>query len=493
MELTIDTRSIADYRKFLAIKQLPSYGFRGSTALVPDEYAATLGLAVDNRTYADYVPSPFLFDYQAAIAAMAIRKKKYCVFADCGLGKSLIYFEWAKYVSRQIDDGQCVLIIDPLMVISQMLDEAAKWYPDLDIARVPSGQLGEWLATGKENIGITNYEAMTDIPQRGRLAGLILDESSMLKSHYGKWGTACLELGRGLRWKLAGSGTPAPNDRIEYANHAVFMDAFPSVNSFLARFFVNRGQTAERWEIKQHALRPFYRALSHWCIFLTNPATYGWKDNTEPLPPIIVHKHHIDLTHDQKTLSQNLTGTLIHHRAGGITSRGKMAQIAKGFHAGESIDTNKPSFIRKLVDSFGDESTIIWCLYNEEEKQMASMFPEAAVVSGNTPQSKREALIAEFKAGTRKLLISKPKVMGFGLNLQHVTRMVFSSLQDSYEAYYQAVKRANRYGSKEPLNVHIPFTDLEYPMIENVLRKAEMIQKDTEEQEIIFRENAYAG
>jgi hypothetical protein len=372
------------------------------------------------------------------------------------------------------------------MVLGQTIDEANRWYPDMPIERVRSSDLQDWLVSG-DRLGITNYEALNDNIERGRLGGLILDESSMLKSHYGKWGGNCLALGRGLEWKMAGSGTPAPNDRIEYANHAVFMDAFPSVNSFLARFFVNRGQTGERWELKPHALEPFYRALSHWCIFLTNPATYGWKDNTEPLPPIVVHKHHIDLTPEQQAIAFQKTGALFHHNAGGITSRSGLAQIAKGWHKGKRIATNKPGFIRRLCDTWRGEPTIIWCLYNEEEKLLSEWFPEAAVISGSTPYEKREALLDDFKRGKRKILISKPKIMGFGLNLQHVTRMVFSGLQDSYESYYQAVKRANRYGSTEPLHVHIPFTDLEYPMIETVLRKADMIQRDTEEQERIFR------
>ena len=136
------------------------------------------------------------------------------------------------------------------------------------IQPIKASQLREWLATGN-GIGITNYEAIDEGLDASRLGSLTLDESSMLKSHYGAWGTRLIEMGRGIEYKLAATGTPAPNDRIEYANHAVFMDAFPNVNSFLARFFVNRGQTNERWELKKHALENFYRSLSHWCIFLT--------------------------------------------------------------------------------------------------------------------------------------------------------------------------------------------------------------------------------
>lgn len=164
--------------------------------------------------------------------------------------------------------------------------------------------------------------------------------------------------------------------------------------------------------------------------------------------------------------------------------RSKLAQIGKG--AG-GIESNKASYIKALVDSWPEESTIIWCLYNDEQSLIAKTFPEAANIEGATPYPKRRELINDFKAGRRRVLISKPKVLGWGLNLQVATRQVFSGLQDSYESYYQAVKRSNRVGSTRPLNVHIPVTEIEVPMVESVLKKAGRVQQDTNEQEAIFR------
>jgi superfamily II DNA or RNA helicase len=175
---------------------------------------------------------------------------------------------------------------------------------------------------------------------------------------------------------------------------------------------------------------------------------------------------------------------------GGITTRGKLGQIAKGNLKGKKIATNKPQYIRDLVDMWPDESTIIWCIYNAEQESMESVFPEAASIRGDTPHDKRMEMIDDFKAGRRRVLISKPKILGFGLNLQIATRQVFSGLQDSYESFYQAVKRSNRIGSTRPLNVHVPVTDLEEPMVQNVLRKSKMVQQDTEEQERIFKQCA---
>ncbi len=494
MKLHLDPNSIEDYHKFLKIKFLPKVSFWGRTAEFPDEYAKTLGLEAPPAESVKYEPIKAAFDFQRDIVAMAIAKRKFAVFADCGLGKTLMFLEFARHALQVIPASQRVLIISPLMVIKQTLQECQRFYGDaLPIEQLPSSGVAEWLAGDSAiRVGITNYEALrTEFPNRN-IGALILDESSMLKGHYGKYATAAIRLGKGVGWKLCCTGTPAPNDRIEYANHAVFLDAFPTVNSFLAKFFINRGQTNERWQLKRHAAEPFYRGLSHWAIFLQNPATYGWKDiDTAEIPPIHVAIHNIPLTQAQKDMVQG-DGQLFATDPGGITDRAKWSSISKGFYDGKPVETNKPAYIRGLVDSWPGESTIIWCLYNKEQEILEKLFPEAGSIKGTTKVEVRQQIVDAFKSGEIKILISKPRILGFGLNLQIATRQVFSGLQDSYESYYQAVKRSNRIGSKHPLNVHIPMTDLEEPMVRNVLRKADMVQLDTEEQERIFR-NAAAG
>lgn len=491
MKLTFDPSSAADYATFLKVKRLPKYRVVGRTIEFPDEYASLIGMVAGVAGATTYHPSAYLFDYQCDITRIATTKQKFAVFADCGLGKTPIIFEFAQHAAANLPTGKCVLIVSPLMVVGQTLSEAAKFYGDnFKIERVAAKDLPAWLQSGTASIGITNYDALDDDVPQGRLGALILDESSMLKSAYGKWGQTCIRLGKGLAWKLALTGTPAPNDRIEYANHAVFLDHFPTVNSFLARFFVNRGQTDNRWELKPHALAPFYRALSHWAIFLTNPATYGWKDNAEGVPPIHVHIEDVALTDQQNAIVRDETGMMFGHNPGGITSRSKLGQIAKGKFKGEDVATLKPAFIRRMVDSWPDESTIIWCHFNAEQELMEQTFPDAASIKGDTPHDARERMVDDFKAGRTRILISKPRILGFGLNLQIATRQVFSGLQDSYEEFYQAVKRSNRIGSTRPLNVHIPITSIERPMIETVLTKAHRVQRDAEEQERIFKESA---
>lgn len=488
MRLTFAPSSIDDYRRFLAVRRLPVYRFHGRDATIPDEYASRLGLSgIDHGRDANYVPPPFLFDYQAGISRMAIERRKFAAFVECGFGKTLIIMEFLRHAASMVGNRP-LLLVSPLMVIPQTLDEESRFYPGMKIETVPAKSLQSWLKTGT-GIGITNYEALTQELDPGRLAAIVVDESSMLKSHYGRWGTRILELAGQCEWRLACTGTPAPNDRIEYANHAVFCGACRTVNEFLARYFVNRGQTDNRWEMRPWAVRGFYRDLSHWCIFMSDPTVYGWRDNSERIPPIEVHIHRVDLTEAQRKAVSQTTGKLFVGNVGGIGERGVLGQIAKGSHQGERIASNKPAFIRDLVDSWPDESTLIWCLYNDEQDQVAAQFPEAANIDGRTPLEDRLRMIDDFKSGRIRTLISKPKILGFGLNLQRATRQVFSGLQDSYESYWQAVKRSNRIGSDKPLHVHIPVTDIEEPMVENVLRKAAMVQADTEEQQRIFAES----
>ena len=492
MLIDFDTKSMGDYSKFIKLKSLPTYSWQGMSADVPDEYASLLSGESHTTPDCEYVPSEYLFDYQRDISRMAISKRKFAVFAECGLGKTAIMLEFARHAAKHAGK---VLIASPLMVIAQTIAEAERFYPGMTVGRVAAADLQYWLRSDDpfdSRIGITNYEAIREGLEPGLIRALIIDEASMLKSHYGAWGTRLIEIGRGIEWKLTLTGTPAPNDRIEYANQAVFLDQKRTINEFLARYFVNRGETQNRWELKPHALRPFYRDLSHWCIFLTNPAVYGWKDNCGTIPPIHVHIDHVELTPQQRKAAQGITGGLMVNNVGGIGQRGRLSQLSKGNNAGTDIPTNRPQFIRSLVDSWPDESTIIWCRYNHEQDLMEAVFPEAISIRGETEIDERMAGIDAFKAGRNRILISKPKLLGFGLNLQVATRQVFSGLQDSYEEFHQAVKRSNRIGSTRPLNVHIPVTELEEPMIANVLRKAHRVESDAAEQELLFRESSRA-
>ena len=487
MQIYLGSKTIESYQTFLNVRRCPVYKINGRMAEVPDEFASKFGMK-GKKLASKYCPIDGLFDYQRDIADMAIKKKKYAVFLECGLGKSLIAFEFCRHAVEVT--GKKILIVCPLMVARQSIAEAEKFYgPKLDIGHVSASQLETWLGTkDAPSIGITNFEAIRQAFDTRKLCGLVIDESSMLKSAYGAWGERLIEMGRGLEFKLCLTGTPAPNDRIEFANHAVFLDRCRTVNEFLATYFINRGQTQNRWELKPHALKPFYRSLANWAIFMTNPATYGWKDNVGTMPPINVHIHDVPLTHEQRLAAQTATGNLITVSMGGIGDRGKLSQIAKGK---DGMPTNKPGYIRDLIASWPSESTLVWCKYNQEQETMESVLSGCASIHGTTSEEARYALIDDFKQQRRMQLVTKPKILGYGLNLQVATRQVFSGICDSFELYHQAVKRSNRVGSTRELNVHIPVTELETPFIDNVLRKADRVQQDTEAQESMFKEIGY--
>ena len=488
MQVTLNTNSIEDYRMFLKIKELPVFKIRGHSATFPDEYAARIGKPRPPRKKLRYEPNPAAYDYQRDICEMSIEKGKFGIFAEPGRGKTLMFLDNARHALRELPKSKCVLIVSPLMVVSQTMDECNRFYNgDLAIEQVKPAALQNWLnGDRKERLGIVNFEAFRNDLRPGDVGGLIPDEFSIAKSAYGKYGRGCIKLGRGLDRKLSNTGTPAPNDRIEYGSQALFLDQYPTLNAFLNRFFVNRGETQNRWELKPHAVDAFYRSLSHWAFFLSDPAVYGWHDNADPLPPIHVHYHHVPLTSEQERLTFAKSGQLIPTKAGGISKRSSWAQIAKGWFHGKPVPTNKPAEILRLLDQWPNESTIIWCIYNPEQDTLAKLLPDAANIDGKTPLGKRLELIADFKAGRKKIIISKAPILGQGLNLQIATRMIFSGLQDSYEKFFQCVKRANRIGSKFPLNVHAPITDLEEPMVETVMRKWKNVQADTEIQERIF-------
>lgn len=485
MKITLSPDRIEDYKLFLRIKGLPKYKIQGREAWFPDEYASHLGLEIREASdLPPYVPSPFLFDYQSVIASIAIKKRKYCLFIEPGRGKTLIASEYLRYVDQVLPRDKAALILSPSMIIDQTLDELSKFYSgSLQVERLKSSRLAEWMVNPQgSRIAITNYEALNNSIPQGRLGCLIPDELSILAAAYGKWSQEILRLGKGLEWKLGLTGTPAPNDRIEYANYAVFLDVFPTHNSFLARYFVNKGNTGERWEMKPNAVEAFYREMSHWCIFMTDPAVYSWVGSGATIPPIRIHVEDVEMTDAQHAASRNVTGMLFACDPGGIGKRAKLAKIAK---TGDSL---KPAWIREKVESWPDRSTVVWCRFNDEQERLEKEMPNAASVSGDTKDEERQRIINAFKRGEIKTLISKPKLLGYGLNLQIATRHIFSSVHDSFVEFFQAIKRSNRVGSKEPLEVYIPVQDVERPMVENVLRKARNIQEDIAIQERLFKD-----
>lgn len=491
--LTEGERSTADietYADLLAVRAIPEFRFIGDRTVEFDSANLNI-LGIDSvRSAEEWDQSGYLFDYQAWVVKMALERERFAAFMMTGTGKTAIGLDWARNVSRK---GR-VLIVAPLNVCAQWATECAKFYGSSFIAEDnrDRSDFEGWLESGS-GVAITNYEKLDGRTEPLPIAGLVLDESSILKQSMGSRRTAIIASGRGLRYKLCLSATPAPNDRLEYAEHAYFLDVVRSTREFMAAFFVNRDGG---WELKRHGEQAFYRHLASWSVFMRDPRAYLFDDHTMDLPPLEVIYPHVDLTPEQSEAARDWEAgdqpSLFGATPGGITSRTKMMQIANGFQLGEDeikrIPSRKPAEIARLAnDVHGDEQVLVWVNFDEEGDRLGRLIPDATVLSGKTPVPKRTEIIEAFARGEgSRVLICKARAFGFGLNLQSCRIMVFSSLTDSFEQWFQAIRRCHRYGQTRPVKVYVPLTDLDEAICQNVLSKEAVFLADG-----IAQEQAY--
>jgi hypothetical protein len=477
----------------LAAKSLPVYRIQGAEVVTTRESLRHLSadMAIEQ---APVLTAPHLFDYQAFITKVAVRKRRYAIFAECGLGKTAMFLEWCRQVLTLIK-GLKILIISPLWIISQTLDEERKFYGTNLITDIHKTGLEAWLESDSL-IGITNPEKFID-PQdlRGLVGAVVIDEASCLKNADGKIRTSLIETFKGLAYKLTCTATPAPNDREEYASQALFLEQIRSTNEFFARYFI---QKDNQWMLKAHAAEAFYRYLSGFSVFVRNPARYGFKDNLAGLLPPIIKEVHVPLTPEQVQVAQEfqtgegrqltLTGD-----PGSLQERTKAAQIAKGFvlRGGkpDRVPSLKPGVIASLLDKHPDEQAIIWTSYDEEGVILAETIPGAVHLYGKTPEAERERLIEEFRQGRLRVMITKPRLMGYGLNLQFCSVQIWSGISDSFEQLHQGIKRSHRYGATRQLHIYLPVTHLEEPLLRNVLAKKETFEQDAAYQEDLYIES----
>lgn len=402
--------------------------------------------------------------------------------------------EWARIVTTA--HGGRTLIVCPLQVVAQTIEEAARFYGDdlvvLDVR--DRAALANWLIKTPlpGQVAITNFEKLDDRADLPSLpvSAVVIDESSVLKQSMGARRTALIDAFRGVRWKLCCSATPAPNDRIEYAQHAYFLDVVRSPREFLARFFVNRDG---EWQLKRHGVASFYQHLASWSVFMRHPAAYGFGDNLADLPPMSVEFPAVGLTDAQteeaREWERGDQSSLFGATAGGITSRTKMMQIAHGFILDDNeirrFESYKPDAIARIVnETHGNEPVIVWVTFDEEADALAALIPDAVAISGKTARAKRDVIIEGFRRSEGpRVLLAKPSMLGHGLNFQACRVQVFSTITDSYERYYQAIRRSHRYGQTRPVLVYIPLTPLDEAMCQNVLAKQATWEADAALQE----------
>ena len=399
----------------------------------------------------DFVPSgfepaainPMLFDFQRDIVRWACERGRSAIFADCGLGKSPMQLEWARQVCGET--GGSVLILAPLAVSHQTVREGQKFGIDVTIARDQSQVT--------DGITITNYEMLPHF-DASEFAGIVLDESSILKAHDGKTRNEIIDLFRDTPYKLACTATPAPNDHMELGNHAEFLGTMTRTE-MLSMFFVHDGGETSKWRLKGHAESVFWEWVASWAVLMRSPSDLGYSADGFDLPALNVDKHIIEaegVKADDALFATAAVSLLDQGRARKQTINLRVSECA------EMVNSN-------------DRPWLVWCDLNDESAALAASIPDAIEVKGaDSPEHKTDAMMG-FSEGRYRVLVTKPSICGFGMNWQHCSDMAFVGLSHSYEQYYQAVRRCWRFGQEREVNAHIIVTNLEQAIVDNVMRK----------------------
>ena len=418
------------YTEFLATKRLT---------------VAPAGISVD----ADDI-HPALFPFQRDLTRWAARKGRAAIFADTGLGKTGMQVEWARLVSTKR-----ALIVAPLSVAKQTVREAERM---LGVQVVYSR--GETL----HPITITNYE-MLDRFNPDDFDAVVLDESSILKSMDGKTRQKLTEMFASTPYRLCCTATPAPNDITEIANHAEFLGIM-SRAEMLSAFFVHAGDEAARagWRLKGHAVEPFYKWLASWGMSVRKPSDLGYSDEGYDLPLLTITPAWVQADWRPQ-------GQLFHMGLHGIQERHSVRKA--------TLDARIDAAVRLVESNPGQ--WLLWCGLNDEAKQLHDRIAGSVNVEGSdSPDAKADALEA-FQRGEYRVLITKPKIAGFGMNFQNCRQMAFVGLSDSWEAYYQCIRRSWRFGQTEPVTAYIVLSDAEEDIYQNVMNKeaeaADMVEQ----------------
>jgi hypothetical protein len=513
LRLTFDRWDAEAYALFLKTKGLPehalAYDEEGDryTIETPARFAKLLGLEVAARRGAELPLASHLFDYQRFFVRLALRAKRYAAWWDTGLGKTHLITEWGRQVQHLT--GGRVLTIMPLTLIEQYLGIVREFYGEELRYEVLGSrdELVRWCASGA-GLAIVNPEKFIPrdgqevIPEISYLAGIAMDESSLLKTGGGKIKWALIKSCRGVEYKLSCTATPAPNDPIEYASQASWLEKIRDEGEVIWTYFV-RDSDGE-WLIKPHALPAFYRFLSGWSCYLRNPARYGFRDNVRPLPDPVRILHRIAPTEAQLAETCRLPEASGQRRMFGATTAGvvdrlRNGQLASGFlyedGGARRVPSLKPGHIADVVEAEAAAGlkVLVWTQFDETAEILRRFLdvPQQRIrvetLTGSVPVKDRAAMIDRFRTGPTQVLITRPKVLGFGTNLQACGSMVFADISDSYEQLYQAERRAYRYGQQRSVRIHVPIVpELQTDVWENLERKRALFERDVEVMERLY-------
>ena len=400
--------------------------------------------------------NPDLFGWQNDVVHWALRKGKSAIFSDCGSGKSRMQLQWAQKVHEH-EHGP-VLILAPLAVTQQTKREGQKCGIDVTVVRDQSECTG--------GINITNYEMLSHF-EAEKFVGVVLDESSIIKHKDGKTRKMIQDMFEKTKFKLCCTATPAPNDYMELGTHAQFLGVMKQTE-MLATFFVHDGGETQNWRLKGHAEKKFFEWVSGWACCFRRPQDLGYEQEGFELPELRVHEVTVEskgteLINGQLMMFAPVGKTLLERRSARRNSLedrvAKAAEIANGT----------------------DDQVLVWCDLNSESKALKNSIPDSVEVEGAMSLEQKEAGIIGFLNGQNRVLVSKPSIAGFGINAQNAHIEVFVGLSDSFEQYYQAVRRCWRFGQKKPVDVYIIISDAEGAVKANIQRKQADAERMTDE------------
>lgn len=385
--------------------------------------------------------NPKLFEFQRDITSWALRRGRANVWADCGLGKTIMQLQWCFIVMELT--GKPVMIVAPLAVSHQTKREGEKFGFEVNVCDCQDDV--------KLGINITNYEKLHkfDLSAFGAFA---LDESGILKNYAGSMRNEIIERSSIVPFRSGWSATPAPNDYMELGNHSEFCGVMSRME-MLAMFFVHDGGDTSQWRLKGHAEAEFWKWLCSFSVMVRRPSDLGYSDDGFVLPPLNIHDHIVESGGPCGDYLFEMPALTLQERR-----RARQNSIEGRCRA-----------IADLATSTSDPF-IMWCDLNEESRRLAKMTSAYEITGSMSDQDKERGLLG-FQDGTYNRIVTKARIAGWGMNYQHCQNVGLCGLSDSYEAYYQIVRRCWRFGQLKPVNVHLSYSSTEGPVVQNVRRK----------------------
>ena len=391
--------------------------------------------------------------HQTHVVDFALRQGCSAMFLDTGLGKTLCALEWGRVVVEF--SNRPVLMLAPLAVAAQHEREAVKFGIDAKAIREPEEVTGP-------RVYITNYERLAKFDP-ANFAGVVLDESSILKSFNGKTTKSLIQSFAKTPFRLACTATPAPNDHAELGQHSEFLGAM-SQTQMLTRWFLHDSADTGNWRMKGHAVQDFWNWVASWARCVSKPSDLGFSDDGFDLPALNLQRHLVAADRSIDTGAEK----------DGQARLFRMPDTsATAIHREKRMTTDaRADLIADRIAAEPGEAWVVWCDTDYEADALASRMPFAVEVRGSMSPDQKEERLTAFSTGAERVIITKPSVAGFGLNWQHSARMAFVGLSFSYESFYQAVRRCWRFGQTRPVDVHVACADTEEAIWNVVSRKA---------------------